>query len=122
MRSRGRRASLKPKLHIGSQDAPQPSEYKHSVTITFRDSPFFGQEGRCLKVTVGKHCDLYLELSNGKRITVDAYWTNYGRESRPQPPSHRIDLTQIRPIVGLLEYLNQKLNEDTDHRDAVGAE
>jgi hypothetical protein len=73
-------------------------------------------------VALGKHCDLYLELSNGKRITVDACWTNYGRESRPQSTTHSIDLTQIRPIVGLIEYLNQKINKDTEDGEAVGAE
>ena len=113
---------MRHELHIRSQYASQPSDHKRSVTITFRDSPFFGQEARCLKVALGKHCDLYLELLNGKRITVDACWTNYDRESRPQSTTHRIDLRQIQPIVGLIEYLHHKLNKDTKDREAVGAE
>lgn len=105
-----------------SQHAPKTYERKRSVTITFRDSPFFGQEGRCLKVTLGKHCDLCLELSNGKRITVDACWTNYGSDSRPKSTTHCIDLTQIRPIVELLEYLNDKLNQARDGHTAIAPE
>ena len=105
-----------------SQNASQPSDHKRSVTITFRDSPFFGQEARCLKVALGKHCDLYLELLNGKRITVDASWTNYGGASRPHRITHCVNLLQIQPIVQLLEHLKDKLNQDAKGHNANPAE
>ena len=96
---------------ISSHNASRTYERKRWVTITFRDSPFFSEKGRLLKMTLGRHCDLCLELPNGKRITIDACWTNYEEGTRPQSAAHRIDLMQIQPIVGLIEYLNNKLND-----------
>lgn len=105
-----------------SQNAPQPYERKRSVIITFRNSPFFGQESRILKVTLGRHVDLYLELPSGKRISMDASWTNYDDAGRPHSAIHRIDLLQIQPIVELLEYLNDKRNQQAKGHNAIPAE
>lgn len=105
-----------------AQNASQTYERKRSVTITFRDSPFFGQESRILKVSLGRHVDLYLELPSGKRISIDACWTNYDGATTPHSARHRIDLTQIQPIVGLLEYLNNKLNQHSEGHNTIPAE
>ena len=112
---------MRPKRDWCAQNAPQPYERKRSVTITFPDSPFFGQESRILKMTLGRHVDLYLELPSGKRISIDASWTNYYDAARRHRITHRIDLLQIQPIVELLEHLKDKLNQDAEH-NAIPAE
>jgi len=105
---------LRHRLYIRSQDASLPSDYKRSVTITFRDSPFFGHEGHLVKVTLGRHSDLYLELANGKQIRIDACWTNYFGEpsQNPRALTNHVDFSQAQPIIRFLEYLKNKLTED----------
>gem|GEM_PF-5125604 len=112
---------MRHRLHIRSQDASLPSDYKRSVTITFRDSPFFGQEGRLVKVTLGRHSDLYLELANGKQIRIDASWTDYFGEASQNPKTftHYVDFSQAQPIIRFLEYLKNKLTEDLGSSPAV---
>jgi len=80
----------------------------------FESSPLFGQKGLILKETLGRHSDLNLELSSGKRIRIDATWTDYFREpsQNPKTLTHRVDFSQAQPIIRFLEYLRNKLTED----------
>ena len=112
---------MKQQYHKPSNDASQSYDRKQCVTITFGDSPFYQQKGRILKETFGRHSDLHLELSSGKRIRIDATWTDYfGAElsKNPKPVTHRVDLAQAEPIIRFLEYLRDK--QETGNPDPVG--
>jgi len=67
-----------------------------------------------VKVTLGRHSDLDLELANGKQIRIDASWTDYFGEASQNPKTltHRVDFSQAQPIIRFLEYLENKLTED----------
>ncbi len=113
---------MKQQYHKPSNNASHSYEHKRRVTIAFRDSPFFGQEGRILKETLGRHSDLNLELSSGKRIKIDAAWTDYFRVESSQNPksiAYCIDFAQAQPIIELIEYLRGK--QDIGGPTAVAA-
>ena len=101
---------MKQQFHKPSNDASQTYDRKKCVTITFSDSPFYGQKGRVLKETFGRHWDLHVELSTGTRIRIDANWTDYFETeiSKTQPLRHFIDLAQAELIIRFLEYLRHK--------------
>lgn len=100
--------------HEPSHDASLPYKRKRWVTIIFESSPLFGQKGLILKEILGRHSDLNLELSSGKRIRIDATWTDYFEEAlqNPKTLTHRFDFSQAQPIIRFLEYLRNKLTED----------
>lgn len=70
-------------------------------------------------VILGKHRDVLLKLPDGKRIRIDASWTNHNDATRIPDLTHRIDIARIQPVVELLEYLNGKLNKDSDGHNAI---
>jgi len=112
---------VKQRYHKPSNDASQSYDHKQCVTITFGDSPFYEQTGRILKETLGRHSDLHLELSSGKRIRIDATWTDYFGEElskKPKPTIHCVDLAQAEPIIRFLEYLRDK--QETGDLDPLG--
>ncbi len=102
---------MKHQYHEPSHDASQIYKCKKYATITFKDSPFFGQKGRILKEIVGRHPELHLEMPGGEKIRVDLLWTDY-RKIGPARSAHRIDLAQADRIIQFLEYLSSKLTED----------
>jgi hypothetical protein len=112
---------VKQQYHEPSNDASLPYKRKRSVTIIFESSPLFGQKGLILKETLGRHSDLNLELSSGKRIRIDATWTDYFGEPSQNPKNltHRLDFSQAQPIIRFLEYLKNKLTEDLGSSPAV---
>ena len=102
---------VKQQYHKPSNDASQTYGRKRRVTIVFRDNPFFGQDGLILEETLGRHSDLHLELSNGKRIRIDAAWTDYfGVEpsQNPKTVTHCVDFAQVQPVIRFIEYLREK--------------
>ena len=70
-------------------------------------------------VVLGKHRDVLLKLPDGKRIRIDASWTSHSKATRPADLTHRVDFARIQPLVELLEYLNNKLNKDSDGHKAI---
>lgn len=112
---------VKQQYHEPSHDASLPDKRKRCVTIIFESSPLFGQKGLIVKETLGRHSDLNLELSCGKRIRIDATWTDYFGEpsQNPKTLTHRVDLSQAQPIIQFLEYLKNKLTEDLGSSPAV---
>ena len=102
---------VKQQHHKPSYDASQIYQTKNNATITFKDSPFFGQKGRILKEIVGPHPELHLEMPGGEKIRVDLLWTDY-RKIGPARRAHRIDLAQADKIIQFLEYLSSKLTDD----------
>jgi len=105
---------VKHQYHRLSYDASQIYKTKKYATITFKDSPFFGQTGRITKTIVGRHPELHLEMPGGEKIRVDLLWTDYFGEpsQNPETLTHRIDFSQAPPIIRFLEYLKNKLTED----------
>ena len=112
---------VKQQHHQPSHDASPPYKRKRWVTIVFESSPFFGQKGLILKEILGRHSDLNLELSSGKRIRIDATWTDYFGESSQNPKTltHRLDFSQAQPIIRFLQYLKTKLTEDLGSSPAM---
>ena len=112
---------MKQQYHKPSHDASPPDERKRWVTIIFGSSPLFGQKGLILKEILGRHSDLNLELSSGKRIRIDATWTDYFGEPslNPKTLTHRVDFSQAQPIIQFLEYLENKLTEDLGSSPSV---
>ncbi len=117
----GERDIVKQRHHEPSHDASLPCKRKRSVTIIFESSPLFGQKGLILKETSGRHSDLTLELFSGKRIRIDATWTDYFGEPSQNSRilAHRLDFSQAQPIIRFLEYLKNKLPEDLGSSPAV---
>lgn len=106
---------VKRQYHEPSHDASHTDESENYATITFKDSPFYGQKGRILKRTTGGHPELHLEMPNGARIKVDVLWTDdrrLGLTRRTHVGTNRIDLEEAESIIEFLEYLNRKLIED----------
>ena len=112
---------VKHQYHEPSHDASPPYERKRWVTIIFEGSPLFGQKGLILKETLGRHSDLNLELSSGKRIRIDATWTDYFGEpsQNPKTLTHRVDFSQAQPIIRFIESLREK--QETGDPDLAGA-
>jgi hypothetical protein len=107
----GKGGIMKRQYHKPLNNASQTYESKRHVTIVFRESPFFGEIGLILKETLGGHSDLRLELSSGKRIRIDAAWTDYFRiefPQNPKPTSQCIDFAQAQSIIRFIEYLREK--------------
>jgi hypothetical protein len=117
----GEEGIVKQQYHEPSHDASLPDKRKRWVTIIFESSPLFGQKGLILKETLGRHSDLNLELCSGKRIRIDATWTDYFGEpsQNPKTLTHRVDFSQAQPIIRFLEYLKTKLTEDLGSSPAV---
>jgi hypothetical protein len=112
---------MKPQYHKPSNNASQTYEGKRHATIVFRESPFFGEKGLILKETLEGHSDRHLELSSGKRIRIDAAWTDYFRiefSQNPKPTSQCIDFAQAQPIIRFIEYLRDK--QETSASDPLG--
>ena len=58
---------MKQRYHKLSYDASQIYKVKKYVTITFKDSPFFGHKGRILKTIIGRHPELHRFVDAGWR-------------------------------------------------------
>jgi hypothetical protein len=107
----GEEGIMKQQYHGPSYDATQTDKCEKYATITFNKSPFYGQKGRIVKKTAGRHPELQLEMPGGEKIGVDVLWTDYPI-TRPSRSSHHVDLEQANAIIQLLEYLKGKLPEN----------
>lgn len=99
---------VKQQYHKPSYDASRSYKSEKYATITFSNSPFYGQKGRVVKKIEGRHPELQLEMRGGERIIVDVLWTDYPITSS-STSVHLIDLAQANAIVHLLEYLRNKM-------------
>ena len=90
-------------------DATPTDKCEKYTTITFNNSPFYGQKGRIVKEIAGIHPELLLEMPGGDRIRIDVLWTDYPI-TRPTKSTHQIDLAQSNAIIQLLDYLNGKFS------------
>ncbi len=98
-----------------ANDASQPNDSEPRVTIVFPESPFCGQSGRLLAERLGIHCDLKLQLSDGRHIKIDRMWADYARgaDSEGQGArTHSIDLTRAGQLIDFIRYLNHKHSRD----------
>ncbi len=116
---------MKQQYHKPLNDALQSYKRQRFVTIIFKESPFFGQQGLILKEKLGRHSDLSLELSSDNRIRIDAAWTDYfGAEpsENPKTVSHCVDLALAQPIIQFIEDLRAKQKQEAPDLAGVKAE